>query len=57
MVIADDLEFNINDDEIVQSVLHDFNNTPSLKEIEKPEEKFFYSVFSASQTSISFVEK
>ncbi len=29
----------MNDDEIVQSGLHDFNNTKSLEEIEESEEK------------------
>ncbi len=33
-LIADDPEFNINDDEFVQSMLHDFNNTSSLEETE-----------------------
>ncbi len=29
----------MNHDKIVRSVLHDFNKTPSLEEIEEPEEK------------------
>ncbi len=37
-LIVDGLEFNMNDDKIVQSVLHDFNNTPSLQETEELEE-------------------
>ncbi len=41
-LIADDPEFNMNDDEIFQSVLHNLNNTPSLEEIEESEEKFSF---------------
>ncbi len=33
--MTDDPEFNMNNDEIGQSVLYDFNNIPSLKEIEE----------------------
>ncbi len=35
-LIADDPEFNTNDDKIVQSVFHDFNSILSLEEIEEP---------------------
>ncbi len=38
-LIANYLEFNMNEDEIVQSVFHEFNNTLSLEETEEPEEK------------------
>ncbi len=38
-LMTDDPEFNMNGDKIVQFVLHDFNNKPSLEEIEKSEEK------------------
>ncbi len=40
---TDDPEFNMNADEIVQSVLYDFNNTPFLEEIEEPEEKISFN--------------
>ncbi len=33
----------MNDDKIVQSVLHDFNNTPSSEKIEKPEEEISFN--------------
>ncbi len=57
-LIADDPEFNINDNEFVQSALHDFNNTSFLEEIEEPEEKFsFNTAYSALQISLSFLEK
>ncbi len=49
-LIADDPEpeFNMIDNEIVQFVLHDFNNTPSLEEIEEPEVKIsFTTAYSA----------
>ncbi len=32
----------MNDNEIVQSMLHDFNNTPSLEEIEKTEKNLLW---------------
>ncbi len=38
-LIADDPEFNMNDDETVRSVLHDFNNIPPFEEIEESEKK------------------
>ncbi len=38
-LIADNPKCNMNDDKIVQSVLHNFNNKPSLKEIEGLEKK------------------
>ncbi len=40
--ITHDSKLNKNDDKIVQSVFHDFNNTPSLEETEEPEEKIFF---------------
>ncbi len=40
--IADDPEFNRNDDKIAQFMLLDFNNTPSLDRIEEPEQKLSY---------------
>ncbi len=50
-LIADDSEFNMNDDNGVQSVLHNFNNTPSLEEIEEPEEKISFDIaYAASQS-------
>ncbi len=39
-------------------MLHDFNNTPSLEEIEEPEEKIFFdTAYSALRPSLSFLEK
>ncbi len=37
-LIADDPEFNMNDDKVVRSMLHDTNNTPSFEEIKEPKE-------------------
>ncbi len=34
-LISHDLEFNMNDNELVQSVLYDYNNIASLEEIEE----------------------
>ncbi len=52
-LITDESELCMNDDEIVQVVLHDFNNTPFLKETEEPEERFHVAL----QTRVSFLEK
>ncbi len=55
-LIADDQEFN-SDNQTVQSVLHYFNNIPPLEEIKEPEEKIsFDTVYSTLQTSLSFLE-
>ncbi len=54
-LIADDPEFNVNNGRIIQSVLHGFNNTPSLEEIEKPEKRFSYdTAYLVLQTSPKF---
>ncbi len=43
---------------MVQAVLHDFNNTPSLEEIEELEEKIsFNTAYSELQTNLSFSVK
>ncbi len=57
-LIADDTEFNMNYEKIVQSVLHDFNNTPSLEEIKLQEEKNLLShcLFSITNKSKFFRE-
>ncbi len=48
-------EFNMNDDEIVQSMLYDSNNTPSLKEIDEPDKRIFFdTAYLALQTNLSF---
>ncbi len=51
-------DFNMNDDEIAQSLLHNFNNTPSLEEIEEPEEKnlIWYYLFGITNKSELFRE-
>lgn len=59
-IVADDAELNMNDDEIVQSVLHDFNDKQSQpsEETEEPEEKISYeSAYSAFDTVLRFLEK
>ncbi len=43
----------LNDCKIVQSVPHNFNDTPSLEEIEDSKEK----ISSALETSLSFSDK
>ncbi len=51
-LITDDPEFNINDDKIVQSVLYDFDNIPSIEEIEESKEKISFNIaYSALQTN------
>ncbi len=57
-LITDDPEFYMNDNDIVQSVLHDFSNTPSLEGIKEPEEKIFYNTaYSALQISLKFFKE
>ncbi len=47
----------MNDDKIVQSVIHYFNNTPFLEEIEELEEKIsFNTAYLVLQTSFSFLD-
>ncbi len=57
-LIMDGTEFSMNDDEIVPSVLHNFNNTPSLEEIERTRRKnlFWYCFFGITNKSKFFRE-
>ncbi len=56
-LITDDPAFNVNVDKIVQFVLHDFNDTPSLEEIKEREEKISFDIaYSVLQTSFKFLD-
>ncbi len=48
----------MNDDEIVQSALHDFNGISSSEETKEPEEKISCDIaYVALQTCLSFLEE
>ncbi len=55
-LIADDPEFNMNVNEIVQSVLIYFNNTPSFEEIEELEKNFQFWLCGVTNKSKFFRE-